>query len=385
MNNKKNNRRGSSNNANNNKIKVMIVEDSRIKQKLLSHILNSDADITVADIANSGEEALLKLEKKRPDIITMDINMPGMDGFETSKKILSKYPIPIVIISTEHNNKNVALMDKTARESGSLYFLDSPPSPWDPGYEKKAQQIVRMIKLLSATKMVTRHRNIEKNNNNVIVSSNKNTAESTAYPTRQVNNQKNSNAKINLIAIGVSTGGPGVLQEITSQLPKDYPIPILVVQHISSGFDNLLATHLNNEAPLYVKVAENEETVRKGVVYLAPGGKDMILTKNNRLITEKIDNNKVLHPSAAEFFQSVAKHYGEHALGIILTGMGADGAKELKLIRDKGGPTIAQSEESCIVFGMPKVAIKLGSAEKVLTTDEIIETLIEVGRKNLEI
>ena len=372
-----NNKQKSSKNQTKNKIRVMIVEDSRIKQKLLTHLLNSDADITVTDIANSGEEALLKLEKNKPHIITMDINMPGMDGFETSKKILSKYSIPIVIISAQRNDKNKTLITKTARESGSLYFLDSPPSPWDPEYKKKSQQILRMVKLLSATKMVTRHRNIEKNSKNDIVSSNKNTAS----PTCKVNNQKNSNAKINLIAIGVSTGGPGVLQEITSQLPKDYPIPILVIQHISPGFDSILATHLNNEVPIHVKVAENGEKINKGVVYLAPGEKDMIVTNNNRLLTDRIDNNKILHPSAAEFFQSVAEHYGEHALGIILTGMGADGAKELKLIRDKGGPTIAQSEESCIVFGMPKVAIKLGSAEKILTTEEIIKTLIEVGKK----
>ena len=360
--------------SNNAKIKVMIVEDSYIKQELLANILDSESEIEVIDRVGSGEQALLKLEKKKPDLITMDLNLPGMDGFEAAEKILFKYSIPIIIITSSRNKNNNEQLHKAMKESGSLCLLDSPPGLWNPDYEKHAKKIVRMVKLLSTTKMVTRHRRVDGKKNGAAIS-----AESTDVPIEKIRTTKNDYSNINLIAIGVSTGGPTIVQQILSELPENYPLPILIVQHISTGFDKILASHLNNETSLKVKIAKDGEVVEGGTVYLTPGDKDMMLTKNNCLRIKKIDNNKILHPSVAVLFESVAVNCGKHALGLILTGMGADGAKELKIMRDKGAATIAQAKEGCVVFGMPKEAIRLGAANEILTPEEIIKTLIEIG------
>jgi two-component system, chemotaxis family, protein-glutamate methylesterase/glutaminase len=362
------------------KIKVMIVEDSSVKAKLLTEILNSDPEITVTDIAGSGKEALLKLENNRPDLITMDVEMPGMDGFETTDKILLKYSIPIIIITSLRNKNNSEQLHKAMRESGSLHLLDSPPGPWSPDFENHAKKIVRMVKLLSTTKIITRHRGVHtKKKTYKNHTENINTKLFNVSP-RAVK-RRNNNDKIKLVAIGVSTGGPTVLQKILSALPEEYPLPILIVQHISVEFDKIFVSYLKTSCSMDVKIAENNEKIKGGVIYIAPGDKDMQLTQEKTLLIKKLHNKKILHPSIAVFFESVAVNCGKHALGIILTGMGTDGAKELRQMRDKGAATIAQEKESCVVFGMPREAIKLGAAEEVLTPEEIIVTLIDIGRK----
>ena len=360
------------------KIKVMIVEDSYIKQKLLAHILNSDPAITVVDTAGSGEEALLKLEKYKPDLITMDVELPGMDGFETTDKILFKYPIPIIIITSLRSKHNNEQLQKAMRKSGSLYLLDSPPSPWSPDYENHAKKIVKIVKLLSATKMITRRHII--NNKKKMYKNHTEDADTKSLISTEAVKRRNDSNKIKLIAIGVSTGGPTVLHKILSELPEDYPLPILIVQHISIEFDKIFVTYLKTSCNLNVKIAENNESIKGGVIYIAPGDKDMQLTNKNRLLIKKLDNKKILHPSVAVFFESVAVNCGKHALGIILTGMGADGAKELKQMRDRGAATIAQEKTSSAVYGMPKEAIRLGAAERVLTPEEIVEALIDIGK-----
>ena len=346
----------------NRKTRVLVVEDSSVKKELLIQILHSDPDIEVIGSASSGREALEFLKKTRPDVITMDIHMSGIDGFETSNQIMSSNPVPIVIISSLRTNKNKKDFMDAMLSAGALYFLDSPHGPWHPNFEKDSNEIVKIVKLMSKIKTFTRihKRKIPKK------------------PLTKISSKPKS--KIKLIAIGASTGGPGVLEKILLSLPQDFTVPIIIVLHIGSGFDLLLLKYFENKCKRPVHLAEDGSLILAGHVYFAQGGKHLRVCSAGRIsISEVSPDYKGNIPSIDLFLQSVNKWYGDSATGILLSGMGHDGCKELKLLRDKGAVTIVQDGESYVVDSMPREAVKINAADYTMTPEEISQYLLDLN------
>jgi len=350
----------------NEKINVLVVDDSAVARALLVHILDSDPEIEVTGVASTGEKALSLLKHKKPDVITMDVNMPGMDGFETTKRILEVWPVPIVIISTAWDSG-----DKTATfrslEAGAVAFLSKPRGVADPNYEREAQEVVQTVKLMSEIKVIRR-----------IPSFTPSSMHARVLPAVQ---PRQGARAIQIVAVGVSTGGPPVLQSILSKLPPRFPFPVVIVQHIATGFADALVKWLNETSALPVHVGIHGTDISSGHIYIAPGDKSMAVTQSGRLsVTPRSPNDATLS-SVAHLLKSVRDVYGAHAVGVLLTGMGRDGAHELKLMRQTGALTIAQDKASSIVFGMPGEAVKIGAAMHVLPPDEIARLLTKLAAR----
>ncbi len=339
--------------------RVLIAEDSPVARELLVSILHNAPGLQVVGTARNGAEAVRLARRLKPDIITMDVHMPEMDGFEAARQIMADTPCPIVIIS---NSLDKCQQDLTfnALKSGAL-SVQNKPTIYDSPETHRA--LVSQIKLMSEVKVVRRWQ--------AKVSAVKPDNGTTAPPKLV----KNGKSKIQLAVIASSTGGPGVLATILSQLPADFPVPVLIVQHITSGFGQGLAAWLNQLTPLQVKMARNADEPLPGQVLLAPDDYHMQVNSMGLIALNKSSPIHGLRPAADILFHSVARVYGATAVGVILTGMGSDGAEGLKAIREAGAHTIAQSQESCVVFGMPAVAISLGAAEQVLPANQIAAAL----------
>ena len=337
-------------------IRVMVVEDSKVSRDLLVHILSSDPALQVVACAGSGEEAIALLAESNPDVVTMDIVMPKMDGIETTRRLMETYPLPIVVVSSVYNPDDVAQTLRTM-EAGAVAAVAKPPGVHHPTYAARAKKLIDTVKAMSEVRVI---RHWPKARRTLLPA--------TLPPVR-------SNAEIRLLAMGASTGGPVVLQTILSRLPKPLPVPVVIVQHISAGFVQGLADWLAVASGVPVKVAAGGEVLHPGRVYLAPDDLQMKVENNGTLSCVADEAENSLKPSVSYFFRSVATGYGPAAVGVLLTGMGRDGATELKQIRDAGGLTFAQDQESSAVFGMPGEAVKCGAAMYVLCPEAIGDAL----------
>ncbi len=343
-------------------IKVLIVEDSLVSQELLIHILTSDPDIRVVGVARSGEEAIEAVRLLKPDVITMDIHMSGIDGFETTRQIMATQATPIVVVSSGLVTGEAAQVFK-AIEAGALAVLHRPPGITHPEHKKAAAELLQTVKLMSEIKVVKRLSHLQKK------------PESFPTPAMITIQALKSPAEIQLVAIGASTGGPMALQKILSGLCKDFSLPVLIVQHIASGFVGGFVDWLAVSCSLPVQLAVHRQVVLPGHIYVAPDNFHMGIDKGLRIDLSATPPEGGLRPSVAHLFRSVAESFGANAVGILLTGMGRDGAQELKLMKDKGAITVAQNAESSVVFGMPGEAVKLDAATSVLSPAEIAAML----------
>jgi two-component system chemotaxis response regulator CheB len=331
------------------------------------HIFNSDPDVLVVGTASDGEEALQAVERSKPDVVTMDIHMPKMDGFDATRRIMAQHPTPIVIVSGSPDTAEKLLAFR-AIEAGALAILPRSVGPGHPEYEKNSAELVRTVKLMAEVKVVRRW--------------NRNRNETAAPKRNHSSSDLIHKPNIAIVAIGASTGGPQVLQAIVSKLPADFPVPILVVQHIAAGFADGFVDWLAQSTHLPVKLAEQGELARPGTVYVAPDGVHLKAGPNGRLLLGHDLPENGLRPSVALLFRSVAEHYGPRTVAVLLSGMGKDGAAELKDLRERGATTIAQNRASSVVHGMPGEAIRLGAASYVLSPEEIAPTLVEVVRRS---
>lgn len=350
-------------------ISVLVVEDSAVARELLIHILRSDPGIEVCGWARNGEEAIAAIAERKPDVITMDIHMPGMDGFETTRRIMETKPVPIVIVSASYEPENVAMTFR-AMEAGALAAVEKPPGMDDPTFATLARKLVNTVKSMSEVRVIRRWPR----------------PTNAARPAERVPvrvEPPRAAAGIQLIAIGASTGGPPVLQTILAALRKPLPVPVVIVQHISAGFVQGLADWLSGSTGVTVQIATNGERLVAGRAYLAPDGCQLRVDRGLRAICSSAVPENGLRPAVSFLFRSVAQTFGDAAVGVLLTGMGRDGADELKLMRDAGAITFAQDQASSVVYGMPGEAVRIHGATYVLPPVGIagaIDTLLAVKK-----
>ncbi|RJX29398.1 MAG: chemotaxis-specific protein-glutamate methyltransferase CheB [Desulfarculus sp.] len=347
-------------------IKVLVVEDSRVVQELLTHILTSEPQIQVVGIASNGLEALAMAKQKRPDVITMDIHMPTMDGFEATRQIMEVQPTPIVIVSGSSKAKEVAFSFQ-AIEAGALAVVARPPGINHPGFAAAAQELVQTLKLMSEVKVVTRKAQARKKAPPAAL-------EAVPAPITA--------REIKIAAIGASTGGPLVLQQILSALPRDLPFPLLIVQHIAKGFTQGFVEWLAGASRFPLRIAAQGEHPRPGYGYVAPEGFHLGVEGGPHIVLSNHGPEHGLRPSISYLFRCVAQAFGPRAVGVLLTGMGSDGAEDLKLMRDRGAVTVAQDKASSVIFGMPGEAIKLEAATHVLPPEGIAALLAALAEQN---
>ena len=343
-------------------IRVLVAEDSPVLRDFLVNILSAEADIQVIATAVDGVQAVDAVARLKPDVVTMDIHMPRLDGFEATRRIMENHPVPIVIVSSMMSDQVAATF--RAIEVGALAFVPRPHGIGHRDYAASAGDLVQTVRLMAEVKVVRRWPKPEAIGRR-------------AAPARVPRTVLAPGAKI--VAIGASTGGPIALQTILAGLSPDFPAPLLVVQHISPGFVQGFAEWLGTSSPLPVHVARHGDRPLAGQVYLAPDGAHMGIAADLIQLDDGASENGI-RPSISYLFRSVAREFGPNAAGVLLSGMGADGAADLKYLRDAGATTVAQSKESSVVHGMPGVAIGLGGATHVLGPDEIAGLLMQWAR-----
>ena len=348
------------------KINALVVDDSKVAQLLLTHILEADPQIQVIGAAGDGQGALDFLSAHTPDVILMDIQMPGMDGLEAARRIMETRPVPIVICTATANAEQVATTFR-AIEAGALACVEKPVGRGHPGFERMAAQLRETVKVMSEVKVVRRWARTR-------------IAAAPAPRPRPVAVRR-ARAEVAVVGIGASTGGPQVLHEILARLPTAFAAPILVVQHIAPGFLPGFADWLHHATGCPVHIATPGVYPAPGHVYLAPDDFHMGLSAGGGILLSKEEPQNHVRPAISYLFQSLANVCGPAAVGVLLTGMGKDGAAELKLMRDRGAITIAQDGESSVVNGMPGEAVRLGAATHVLPPGQIADGLVAaVGR-----
>ena len=337
-------------------IRVLIVDDSFTIRQYLEYVINSDPDLEVVGVAKDGEEGVKLAKVKRPDIITMDIHMPKMNGYEATRRIMEECPAPIVVVTSSWDPDDVKNSFR-AIDAGALVALEKPPGPGHPKSKPLVAKLLQTIKTMSEIRVVKRFPRQKKPGGvpEVLPA----TAPAVALQ------------RVEVVAIGASTGGPPVLKDILSGLGPGFSVPVLIVQHIAPGFLEGMVEWLNRESGLSVTIASDGEHIRRGVVYFAPDGSHMGVIGGGRIVLKDGPVENGVRPSVSHLFRSITKAYGGRGAGVLLTGMGKDGAVELAQMKEKGAVTIAQDKESCVVYGMPAEAVKLNGVVHVLSPEGI--------------
>lgn len=342
-------------------IKILIVDDSLTETTLLKNIINSESDLCVVGTAKNGNEALRLLPVLKPDLITMDIFMPEMNGFEATRLIMSQYPTPIVVISSKTNDGKLNVTFQ-ALEAGALSVLDKA-NLIEPHYKK----VLDTIRSMAEIKVIRRRFHVPKHS-----------VEKIADIKIPVDTE--------ILALGASVGGPQALKAILSKLPVTFPVPIVIVQHITQGFVTGFASYLNDNVALLVKCVEDHEPLMPGTIYFAPDNfhftVERIQGKLHGILQKGLPVSG-FYPSITVLFESIAKTCRGKAIAGLLTGMGNDGAKGLLDIKNAGSHTFIQDAESAVVFGMAGVAESMGAVDKKIDLDMIAEHLIKMTTKKV--
>lgn len=351
---------------NNLRIRVLIVDDSAFMRMALSRMIASDPDLWVVGTANDGTEALQKIASLDPNVITLDMQMPGLDGLQTLRSIMAQFPRPVIMVSS------VTLKDAdttfSALGAGAFDYVPKRLTSSSLNILHIREDLIAKIKAAAQSQHPRDHLELDRKPPRGVV-----LAVQEAAPSIPA-----------IVALGISTGGPKALQEILPVLPADLPVPILVVQHMPAGFTEPFAKRLNSLCAVSVREALHGDAVQPGVVYLAPAGSHMTV---NRPATSQImiclsskPENQLHVPSADVMMQSVASAFHSQAMGIIMTGMGADGAQGMSAIYREGGFTVGQDEPSCAVYGMPRVCAEMGILNRVVPLSQIPYEILQATR-----
>lgn len=332
-------------------LRAVVVDDSPTARALLTAILAADPAIRVVGEASNGLQALEVVKRTRPSVVVMDIEMPVMDGFEATKRIMVEEPTPIVIVSARYDSRQVEVALQAVK-AGALTVIAKPSGPATPGFQAQSDRIVRLVKALAEVKVVRQHRR---------------------RPSRRTiddhggelpRRPRQHDHRVKVVGVAASTGGPAALYRFLEQLPRTLGIPVLVVQHIADGFVDGLARWLGGGTLLPVGVAKGGSPLRPGEVYLAPDGHHLEVGPNEiRLSSAAHDGG--FRPSANVLFASLAARYGPRAAAVVLTGMGTDGLRGAAQLRACGGLVLAQDADSSAVFGMPRAVAEAGLAHAV--------------------
>ncbi len=332
-------------------VRVLIADDSELFRELLSRVVAGERGFELTAVARDGDEAARLARANRPDVITMDLNMPEADGFAGIARIMAETPTPILVLTA---NPTEAAGFR-ALSLGALDIMEKPRAEADLG--DYGRSLRTRLRLLAGVKVIRHPRGLREKKDAA--------APEIAVPPE-------------VVVVGASLGGPRALATILRRLPASFPLPIVVVQHIADGFTEGLAGWLNQETALRVSEAVHGDPLRAGRVLLAPSGRHLLVARGLAQLSDEppVDTFK---PSVTPLFASAARAYGRRACGVLLTGMGRDGADGLKAIKDQGGTTLVQDETTSVVFGMPRAAIELGAADRVLPLEEIPRVLQELA------
>lgn len=341
--------------------RVLVVDDSRTTRAMLSAVIEDHPGLTVVAEASNGREAFEIVQKRKPDIVTMDVRMPGMDGIEATELIMSSHPTPIVIVAGAARDAEVRA-SLEAMELGALAVLPKPRGPLAPEFQTDCAVLQRTLVALADVRVVTRRR---------------------SGRDRPVKRQQSTKRRstCSAVALAASTGGPCVLRQILGDLPADLPAPVLVVQHIAPGFVEGLAEWLDEATPLEVSVARSEDPLRRGRVYVAPD-EHHLGVQQGRVLLDASPAIGRFRPSADFLFESAARAYGQGLFAGILTGMGVDGVAGLQVVQARGGDAVAQDEASCVVYGMPHEAARQRLVRASLDPREIARAICDAVRIN---
>ncbi len=351
------------------KIRVLIVDDSVFVRKAVMRMLSLAPDIEVVDTATDGREAVQKAALLRPDVITMDVQMAGMDGLTALERIMRESPTRVLMLSSL--TREGAETTIRALELGAVDFIDKARAESAMDITLLGNELIDKVRTIAGV-------DVEK------VKASQSSAAGAGLQAEQATSLsgpvRTKTGRVDVVAIGTSTGGPPALQSIIPRLPADFPAGVVIVQHMPPGFTRTLAERLNSQSRLEVSEAEEGDLLRPGRVLVAPAGRHFYLKKRNSKYTVHLSDkpSDSLHrPSVDIMMESAAKACGSQVLGVLLTGMGSDGARGMKAIKEAGGMTIAESEETCIVFGMPKSAIEEGVVDKVVPLHEMANELLK--------
>lgn len=346
------------------KIKVLVVDDSALVRKIITDILDSDPQIEVVGTANNGKTAIFKNKVLNPDVITMDIEMPIMNGLDALRHIIQTNPKPIIMMSVL--TQDGAEPTFRALEYGAVDFIPKPSSILSITVEEIGSLLIGKVKSVYKSKIKIQKK--EEGDAGKVEQ-----PRPTAMATETAPSEK-------VVGIGTSTGGPSALLNVFRGLPENFPAPVLVVQHMPEGFTRAFAERLNSNSALNVKEAENGDRVLPGHGYIAPGHSHMLIerTASSQIIrivkTEKISGHR---PSIDVLFNSIAEHCGGKSIGVIMTGMGRDGASGILHIKKSGGSTVAQNEDTSVVYGMNRVAVEMGAIDTIVPLNDISKKIIE--------
>lgn len=350
-------------------LRLLVVEDSAFIRSKLKDLLKEHTKIEFYETSNS-TDALEKIRYLRPNVIILDAHLPKVSSLETTRIIMSKFPTPIIVLFSMPPKDKKMIFDFIY--AGALEYI---VFSWE--LNKFKQELLEKILLATKVRVITHlsHRTqLRKESSKQLPP--------LSAPVRE--KEASRKKKLTVVGVAVSTGGPSALAKILSDLPREFPLTFLIAQHIAEGFTENLACWLNSFSKLKVRVAKSGDLLSQGEVYLAPTGYNLLVEKGDRLYLTKYPEDVLYRPSGDVLLSSVAQVYRGCSIGLILTGMGRDGVKGIKLIKEVGGITIAQNEEGCAVFGMPKEAIDEKCIDLVVPLSEMSKTLIEIGQRRIE-
>lgn len=350
-------------------IRVLLVDDSPVALTILKRMLSKSPEIEVVGTAGNGMEALNLIPQVKPDVICTDLHMPVMDGLEFTKEVMAKHPLPILLASVSGREGSINAFNVI--EAGAVDVFLKPRGSFELDYERLAPELIKKIRILSGVRVFRRTRPASASG---IGWAHIEAATKISLP----------KSTVRIIVIGASTGGPQALQTILTNLPSDFPMPIICIQHISEGFLQGLVEWLSSLCKMKVEIAKAGTVPQPGAIYFPPEETHLKLDGTGRFVLSPEPPFDGHRPSVTVTMRAIAKYYGNSAFGVLLTGMGKDGAEGLLAIKKAGGITIAQDETSSIVFGMPKQAIELDAAGYIVPLDEIGPMLLNFVLQLLE-
>ncbi len=341
-------------------IKVIVVDDSAFMRKSISMMLEQDPEIEVVATARDGAEAIEKIKTFKPDIVTLDVEMPRMDGLTALKIIMKECPVPVLMVSSLTTEGAYATLE--ALRLGAVDFIPKQLSYVSLDIIKIKDELIQKVKSIARSKYIRRK----------IYRHDVETSKDLKF--------KKIVKDFEVVAIGVSTGGPLALQEILPKIPEKFPAGIVIAQHMPPNFTRLLAERLNSISGIEVREAQDGDVIRPGLALIAQGGKNLIFENGyGNKIVKIVDKPETLYkPSVDVMMESASEIFGDKVLAVIMTGMGKDGLEGLKKVKDKGGYIIAQNEETCVVYGMPKAVVDAGLADSILPLDKIGEVIVNM-------